>query len=132
MTTFLTVPKPGPKQEALFLLDHKDAYRQIRNYLAGRLLGATRDEIILQEVVKCLFCKLYLQRADRNSITEDPSAIAVVYDQAYKELTSRLPDIFPRNDQFLLDTESLAYVDRMLDGVDVDQPTRDPIGDLYE
>ena len=51
-------------QKVLFVLDRKDAYRQIRNYLAGRLVGATRDEALLEEVIKCLFCKLHIKKQD--------------------------------------------------------------------
>ena len=32
----------------------------------------------------------------------------------------------------LLDSTSLAYIDQMLDGAEIDNPVRDPFGDAYE
>ncbi len=39
----------------------KQAFRNLRNYLAGQFVGATRDDVLLDEVLKCLFCRLYLE-----------------------------------------------------------------------
>ena len=38
----------------------KQVFRALRDYLAGQFVGATRDDALLDEVMKCLFCKLYL------------------------------------------------------------------------
>jgi type I restriction enzyme M protein len=114
--------------------DHKDAYRQIRNYLAGRWIGATRDESLLEEVVKTLFCKLYLRRTIRNSTLNGSTdrKLKAHYEDALTQLQTLLPSSFSRRDGILLDEESLIYVDRMLDSADLDNPARDPIGDVYE
>ena len=47
-------------------LDYKEALRQIRNYLAGQFVGATRDEVLLEEVIKLMLCKLYLKKYKKN------------------------------------------------------------------
>ena len=39
----------------------KEIFRSLRNYLAGQFVGATRDETLLDELLKCLFCKLYIE-----------------------------------------------------------------------
>jgi len=39
----------------------KEVFRYLRNYLAGQFVGATRDDALLDEVLKCLFCKLYME-----------------------------------------------------------------------
>lgn len=120
-------------QNALFVLDHKDAYRQIRNFLAGRFVGATRDESLLNEVTKCLFCKLHLrQRGEALSEIADSIAIAERYRQAFSELRQLLPTIFAAGEELLLDPPSLAYIDGQLEGVELDNSARDPFGDLYE
>ncbi len=114
--------------------DHKDAYRQIRNYLAGRWIGATRDESLLEEVVKSLFCKLYLRRTERGSTLNGltTNSLKARYDGALRQLQALLPSSFSRRSEILLDEESLVYVDRMLDNAGLDNPARDPIGDVYE
>ncbi|UBF29300.1 N-6 DNA methylase [Kovacikia minuta CCNUW1] len=126
-------------EEPLSPLDYKEAYRQIRNYLAGRYVGATRDEALLAEVIKCLFCKLYL-RKQGVQFTElnTPLSIAKEYRQAFLELRDLLPAIFGLDSLFnqeediLLDAESLTYVDQKLEGIDLDNWNRDPFGDAYE
>lgn len=121
------------KQASLFVFDHKEAYRQIRNYLAGRLVGATRDEALLSEVIKCLFCKIQIKRQNtRLSTSKDVTVLANRYRQEFSELRRILPGVFDQDDELLLDPKSLAYVDQMLDFVDVDNLACDPFGDAYE
>lgn len=120
-------------QNVLFTLDHKDAYQLIRNYLAGRFVGATRDEVLLDEVLKCLFCKVYLVRSgDGTRASSDAAALATSYKQAFAELRSVLPTVFDNEDELLLDPTSLAYVDEVLGTIEVDSWEKDPFGDAYE
>ena len=116
----------------LFVFDQKDAYRQIRNYLAGRLIGTTRDEALVEEVIKCLFCKMYLQKKSGAEGTSDALEVAKRYRNAFAELRILLPKLFSKQDELLLDPESLAFVDQKLEHVDLSNLDRDPIGDAYE
>ncbi|MBO0351240.1 N-6 DNA methylase [Phormidium pseudopriestleyi FRX01] len=116
--------------------DSKAVYRQIRNYLVGRFLGATRDETLLQETIKCLFCKLYFEE---NPSLFDPSydptsveAIAHRYHQSFEQLRRLLPTLFPPEQRLLLDSQSLAQIDTLLNTADLDTPVHDPFGDIYE
>jgi hypothetical protein len=45
------------------LKNPKETFRYLRNYLAGQFVGATRDDALLDEVLKCLFCQLYIETA---------------------------------------------------------------------
>ena len=48
----------------------KETFRYLRNFLAGRFVGATRDDALLDELLKCLFCRLHIEtngRARRNT-----------------------------------------------------------------
>ncbi|MCT7987249.1 N-6 DNA methylase [Laspinema olomoucense] len=116
--------------------DSKAVYRQIRNYLVGRFLGATRDETLLQETIKCLFCKLYFQQ--NPSLFEpihDPThvdAIARRYHKAFGQLRLLLPRLFPPEQPLLLDPHSLAQIDILLNKADLNTPVQDPFGDIYE
>ena len=117
----------------LFTLDHKDAYRRIRNYLAGRFVGATRDEVLLEEVLKCLFCKVHLKRADdKLNGSEDAVTLSKAYRHAFAEVRSLLPNVFSDDDELLLDPTSLAYVDEVLENVEVGGWENDPFGEAYE
>ena len=116
-----TSRKDDGAQELLFVTDHKDAYRQIRNYLAGRLVGATRDEFLLEEVIKCLFCKIHIKRQGMREKISDPVDIAKQYRQTFAELRELLPATFKPDDELQLDPTSLAYVDSKLDSIEQDK-----------
>lgn len=125
--------KSDSMQSALFTLDHKDAYRQIRNYLAGRFVGATRDEFLLDEVLKCMFCKLHLRKdGDELNARGDAAVVMEKYKRALTELKSVLPTVFEGGDDLLLDPVSLAYVDEVLETVNLSGWDTDPFGDAYE
>ncbi len=119
-------------------LDYKNAYQQIRNYLAGQYIGATRDEALLSEVIKCLFCKLHLRRQEVQLDDSDPFLIAKQYRSAFSDLHDFLPTlfgteaIFSSKEELLLDPASIAFIDRKLDRIDLNNWSRDPFGDAYE
>jgi len=125
--------KNKSNQLSLLVTNPKEAYRHIRNYLAGRLVGVTRDDALLQEVIKCLFCKLHLKR-QRKEIENatDVLGLARTYRQAFSEVRSRLPNLFGEQDELLLDPTSLAYLNQTLEVLPLDDPAYDPFGDAYE
>ena len=116
--------------------DSKAVYRQIRNYLVGRFLGATRDETLLQETIKCLFCKLYCQQHPSlfDQIYDQPNieAIARRYHQSFASLRQLLPTLFTPDQRLLLDAQSLAQIDAFLNTADLDIRVHDPFGEIYE
>ena len=112
----------------------KESFRRIRNYLAGRLVGATRDKALMHEVVKCLFCRAKLN-GDSDRIlggVTDSIEIANAYRQTFGRLRRELPNIFDAAEEILMDPVSIAFVDSELKSLDLYEPTRDPLGDLYE
>lgn len=111
--------------------DTREAYSRIRNFLAGRLVGATRDEALVEEVVKCIFCRA-LSVHDGKPVPEDPIALAKFYRNHFSRLKTLLPDIFEGASEILLDPPSLRYVDQQLSEIDFRDPLTDPIGDAYE
>jgi len=120
-------------QLMLFAGTAREAFREIRNYLAGRLMGATRDEALLQEVVKCLFCKMQLERDHAAYLSEDDALrLMKHYRQAYVEVKTHLPDLFGTDDELLLDPASLLFVHQAMRNIDINSATYDPFGDVYE
>lgn len=119
-------------------LDCKEAYRQIRNYLTGQYVGATRDEALLTEVIKCLFCKLYLLRQLVEFDNNDAFLVAKQYRKAFAELRDLLPNlfgiqaIFSYEEELLLDPTSITYIDQKLAKINLNNWSRDPFGDAYE
>ena len=112
----------------------KETFRYIRNFLAGRFIGATRDETFLEEVLKCLFCKLYLETSgveNNGGNTCDVLTLTQFYQGIFRQVRSDFPEIYQGNDEILLDPENLQHVIRSLDFALLDAKS-DPIGDAFE
>src|SRR5689334_6622286 len=91
------------QQEKLTLvgLDHRAVYREIRNYLAGQAVGATRDRALLDELLKVLFSKHYMDisRTLPGGGASD-ELVASAYRAALSAVAQRVPDVFRGHDQF--------------------------------
>jgi type I restriction enzyme M protein len=126
-------PGTGPAQLPLALptTDNRYLYRRIRNYLAGQALGSTRDEVLLRDVVKTLFCRHWMETQDLNlpSGTHD---IAKAYHKALLSVSRQMPDLFDPEEGFDVDDQSLIFIHESLVDVDLDDPTVDLVGDAYE
>lgn len=110
--------------------DQKTLFQEIRNFLAGRMLGATRDRALLEEVMKCLFTKkqMLLNGTQPKSMVRSTPELALLYRSSFRPI----PGIFDEGDRILLDADSIRFVDDRLSRIDLFAADRDPIGDLYE
>ena len=109
----------------------KQVFEDIRNYLAGRFVGATRDEFLLEEVVKLIFCKFHLTENDTSKI--DEIEISGLYRRAFKQVLQQYSEIYSDPDAAIeLDPISIKFVDSRLSTLDLDNIERDIIGDAYE
>lgn len=117
----------------LFNTTHKQVFRNIHNFLAGRFVGATRERALLDEVIKCLFCRIYLLR-EKSLINEeeDELELSKLYRETFKELKEKLDDIFQQDEEIQLDPLSLKFFNSEISQIDLLNANRDPFGDLYE
>jgi type I restriction enzyme M protein len=107
-----------------------DAFEDIRNYLAGKTIGITRDKSLLNEVVKCLFCKTRLASQDLSEKSNEE--IATIYRQIFTRLKAELSEIFDDTSEILLDPDSIAFIDKKLNHTDLEDPHDDPLSILYQ
>lgn len=110
--------------------DQKQIFQEIRNFLAGRMLGATRDAALLEEMMKCLFTKkqMLLRPPKRGRLPVDDIGLARLYRAHFHPV----PGIFSGKDQILLDPVAIRFIDDRLSQIDFFASDRDPVGDLYE
>lgn len=109
----------------------KDTFLDIRNFLAGRFLGATRDEFFLDETIKLIFCKYELKATDTNDI--DDVELASLYRKTFKTVLEVHEDIYQEEAyEIELDPVSIKYIDAKLNELDLFNLERDLIGDAYE
>lgn len=109
----------------------KSIFNEIRNFLAGRFVGATRDEFLLEEVIKLIFCK----RVCKIKSSEYPGVIELsnIYRKAFKKVIEMYSDIYDDvNCEIALDPVSIQFVDDKISNIDFDNIERDIIGDAYE
>ncbi len=109
----------------------KDTFLDIRNFLAGRFLGATRDEFFLDETIKLIFCKYELK--DTNTSDIDDVELASLYRKTFKTVLEIHEDIYQDETyEIELDPVSIKYIDVKLNDLDLFNLERDLIGDAYE
>jgi type I restriction enzyme M protein len=108
-------------------------YREIRNFLAGQVIGATRDRALLDELIKVLFCKHFMDAEQSTPELGAPDQVVVeAYHSAFAAVSARLPHVFAEAESFQLGTEALAYLHGSIAGFDLDDPKADLVGDAFE
>lgn len=117
------------KHQGMLSFSAKDVFVDIRNYLAGRFVGSTRDEFFLEEIVKLLFCKYEFIRDPQ---LYDKDEISHSYRSCFRSVVSKFPEIFDSNTEIELDSDSIKYVDDKTNVLDLQNMERDVIGDAYE
>lgn len=109
----------------------KDTFLDIRNFLAGRFLGATRDEFFLDETIKLIFCKYELK--DTNTNDMDDVELASLYRKIFKTVLEIHEGIYQEKTyEIELDPVSIKYIDAKFNDLDLFNLERDLIGDAYE
>lgn len=116
-------------------MNPKEILREIRNYLAGQFVGATRDESILSEIIKCLFVRhhhLSISQETYPFMDGKHIEAAKYFRKIFKEIVSGYPEFFDKDDEFLLGTEDLDWTLRQLWQLKLKNATSDLIGDAFE
>lgn len=117
------------KNSELLPFSHRPAFQNIRNFLAGRLLGATRDRALMDELFKCVFAKHWLLKDPEISIRCD---VSKSYRAAFAHAKKVLPGIFLVADEIELDPVALQYVDQQFSAIDFENCRADIFNELYE
>lgn len=109
----------------------KKSFEEIRNFLAGRFLGATRDEFFLEEVIKLIFTKYELLNEKTKKL--DDIELSSLYRTTFQKVVQKNSDIYSDvNCQIELDPISIKFIDNELNKLDITNLRRDIIGDAYE
>lgn len=133
------MPKRSPKSDVrqLALIQGagtpKEIFRSLRNYLAGQFVGATRDETLLDELLKCLFCKLYAELKLVPPLKAEESSVdlAKTVRSVFAKVREEFPDVYNSQSEILLDPETIYKI--MTDcSFSLIDATSDPIGDAFE
>lgn len=105
--------------------------RDLRNYLAGQVVGLTRDEALLDELLKCAFCRAALQRDGTDTSGLSADQVQVLYDAKFAELRQEL-FLLDLGQDIQLGSAHILHVDQALGRMDLLDPHRDVIADIYQ
>ena len=114
----------------------RTAIKEIRNYLAGRALGFTRDESLLEEVLKIIFSYIYIKLYNSSIIINvhelNTEEIAKIYRKQFTFVIKKYPSIFDKNEQILLAPKEILFIHNKLNEIEWIEQGYDLIRDVYE
>ena len=118
----------------------KSIFKSIRNHLAANTVGTTRDEVLAQQLINIIFCKIYDEKYTapdeivrfRAGIDEKPEEIENRILYLFKEVKTNLPDVIDSEDKITLDTKSLMFIVGELQNYSLMDCERDVVADAFE
>jgi type I restriction enzyme M protein len=118
----------------------KATFKAIRNHLAANTVGATRDEVLAQQLINLIFCKIYDEKftkpnemvSFRFGIGEKPEHIKKRIFEIFSKVKVAYKEILDNNDEINLDNNSLCYVVGELQNYCLMEAERDVIADAFE
>ncbi|MDO8997802.1 MAG: N-6 DNA methylase, partial [Sediminibacterium sp.] len=118
----------------------KAIFKSIRNHLAANTVGATRDEVLAQQLINLIFCKIYDEKFTapteivkfRAGVNEKPEDIEKRITDLFKEVKTNMPEVIDQEDKISLDRNSIIYVVGELQNYSLMNSERDVIADAFE
>ncbi len=118
----------------------KAIFKSIRNHLAANTIGATRDEVLAQQLINLIFCKLYDEKFTlpnenvrfRAGVDESPKEIEKRIKNLFNEVKKNQKEVFAEEDKITLDTNSIVYVIGELQNYSLMNSERDVVADAFE
>jgi type I restriction enzyme M protein len=118
----------------------KAIFKSIRNHLAANTVGATRDEVLAQQLINLIFCKLYDEKytapseivSFRAGIDEDEIYIEKRILHIFDDVKTNLPEVIEKDDKITLDRKSIVYVVGELQNYSLTNSERDVVADAFE
>lgn len=143
------IPKYGQRLEDVGMFNRsalkathnlKTTFKAIRNYLAANTVGATRDEVLAQQLINIIFCKIYDERftapneivSFRAGINEDSSTVKNRILSIFEKVKRKYREVIDQNETITLDEKSVLYIVGELQNYCLINTERDIIADAFE
>jgi type I restriction enzyme M protein len=118
----------------------KVIFNSIRNHLAGNATGTGRDEIIAQQLINLIFCKIYDERftkkdedvSFRVGIEEEAKVVKKRILEIFEKVKTKYSEVIEVADNITLDADSIKYVVGELQNFCLIESERDIIADAFE
>jgi len=143
------IPQYGQRVEDIGKFRRKDlrpthnlkaTFKAIRNHLAANTIGATRDEVLAQQLINLIFCKIYDERFTepndivtfRAGVEEAPTEVKERILDLFEKVKRKYKEVLDENDNINLDANSVSYVVGELQNYCLIEAERDIIADAFE
>ncbi len=143
------IPKYGERLEDIGKFKRKDlktthnlktVFNAIRNYLAGNATGTTMDQVIAQQIINMIFCKIYDERFTkmddevtfRVGINENSETVSKRIKNLFAKVKSKYNEVIEVADEIKLDDMSIKYVVGELQSYCLIDTERDVVADAFE
>jgi type I restriction enzyme M protein len=118
----------------------KSTFKAIRNHLAANTVGATRDEVLAQQLINLIFCKIYDERfTEPNDMVEFRAGIEEEAEEVkrriaglFEKVKRKYKEVLDETDAIILDSNSVLYVVGELQNYCLIEAERDVIADAFE
>ena len=118
----------------------KSTFKAIRNHLAANTVGATRDEVLAQQLINIIFCKIYDERftepedivSFRAGVNEAPSDVKKRLLDLFDKVKRKYKEVLDKEDNISLDADSIVYVVGELQNFCLIEAERDSVADAFE
>ncbi|MHA2073506.1 MAG: N-6 DNA methylase [Candidatus Hodarchaeales archaeon] len=114
-------------------------FNRIRNYLAGNISGTTRDEVLAEQLIFLMFCKIkdeLITKSNEPMIFQVNHPNSIVLKERIMTLFSILKsenqNIFEEKDEIFIDESTLELIVKDLETLCIIEASRDAIGDVFE
>lgn len=143
------IPKFGERLEDIgaikrgdLIVTHnlKSTFKAIRNYLAANAIGATRDEVLAQQLINLIFCKIYDEKYTskdnivrfRVGINETSVDVRTRIEKLFSDVKTKYKEVFTKEDVISLDDNSVAYIVGEMQNYCLIDAERDVLADAFE
>ncbi len=143
------IPKFGERLEDIgaikrgdLIVTHnlKSTFKAIRNFLAANAVGATRDEILAQQLINLIFCKIFDERFTppksivrfRVGLNESNTDVRERIEKLFSDVKAKYKEVFTTEDSISLDDNSVAYIVGELQNYCLVDAERDVLADAFE
>ncbi|WP_425379891.1 restriction endonuclease subunit M [Spiroplasma endosymbiont of Stenodema calcarata] len=143
------IPIYGQRLEDIGMFKRKDlkpthnlkgTFKAIRNHLFANTVGATRDEVLAQQLINVIFCKIYDERFTepesiiefRAGINENENDVKKRILNIFEKVKRKYKEIIDSSDNISLDAKSIVYIVGELQNWCLIEAERDIIADAFE
>lgn len=143
------IPKYGERLEDIGAIKREDlivthnlkaTFKAIRNFLAANAIGATRDEVLAQQLINLIFCKIFDERFTapkstvrfRVGLKESNTDVRQRVEKLFSDVKAKYKEVFTKEDTINLDDNSIAYIVGELQNYCLVDAERDVLADAFE